>query len=264
MLMEVKNNLKIMFLSFKYNLMRCMENNVAFITSVISMILNNASFIIQWLTIFGICSNLGGYSLNDVMLFWALSSGAYGIGHLFFNGIMRMPEYIEEGKLDAYLVMPKNTLCYLSTSSLEPSAFGDLLYGYIALLVFNFSIRNIFLYTILVIFGGLIYTSFVCILNTLTFYFYRSSIIADAFRDAMLSSSLYPDIIFNRFVKIIFFILIPSAFAVWIPVHIIMDFNIISLLVVIGFTIFIVLLAFYAFNRGLKSYSSSNLMGGRS
>ena len=103
MLTEVKNNLKIMFLSFKYNLMRCMENNVAFITSVISMILNNASFIIQWLTIFGICSNLGGYSLNDVMLFWALSSGAYGIGHLFFNGIMRMPCFIKGSRICSIL-----------------------------------------------------------------------------------------------------------------------------------------------------------------
>ena len=54
MLMEVRSNLKIMFLSFKYNLMRAMENNVAFMTSVIMMIFNNASFIIQWITIFSI------------------------------------------------------------------------------------------------------------------------------------------------------------------------------------------------------------------
>ena len=175
-----------------------------------------------------------------------------------------MPEYIEEGKLDAYLTMPKNTLCYIATSSLEPSAFGDLLYGYIALIVFNFSISNIILYTFLILFGGLIYISFVSIFNTLTFYFYRSSVITDALRDAMISSSLYPDIIFNRFVKIIFFTLIPTAFAVWIPVHIIMEFSIIKLLIVIGFTIFIVSLAFFLFHIGLKSYSSSNLMGARS
>ena len=54
MLTAVKGNLKIMFLSIKYNLMKCMENNVAFMTSVIMMIFNNATFIIQWLTIFAI------------------------------------------------------------------------------------------------------------------------------------------------------------------------------------------------------------------
>ena len=62
MLTAVKGNLKIMFLSIKYNLMKCMENNVAFATSVIMMIFNNATFIIQWLTIFAIQDTIGGYN----------------------------------------------------------------------------------------------------------------------------------------------------------------------------------------------------------
>ncbi len=264
MLTAVKNNIKIMFLSVKYNLMRCMENNVAFITSVIMMIFNNATFIIQWLTIFAIKESVGSYSLKDVMLFWAVSSGTFGLAHIFFNGIHKLPDYIEEGKLDAYLTMPKNVLCYVATSSLEPSAFGDLLYGYIALIIFNFSIKNIFLYTILIIFGALIYTSFVTILNSITFYIYRFSYVTDALKDVFLNGSLYPDVIFNRFVKIIFFTLIPSAFASWIPVHLLMNFTLSKFLILIGFTSLIIILAFIVFYRGLKNYSSSNLMGARS
>ncbi len=264
MLTEVKNNIKIMFISIKYNLIKAMENNVAFATSVIMMIVNNASFIIQWLTIFAFKESLGGYSLNDVMLFWAISSGGFGLAHILFNGIIKMPEYIETGKLDAYLTVPKNPLCYLATSSLEPSAFGDLIYGYIALIIFNFSIKNILLYTILIIFGALIYISFVSIYNSLSFYYYRSSFITDALRDAFLNGSLYPDVIFNRGIKIIFFTLIPSALASWIPVHLIMDFKLINLIILILFTISIVILAFITFNKGLKNYSSSNLMQGRS
>ena len=42
MLTEVRNNLKIMFLSFKYNMMKEMENKTAFITSILMMIFNNA------------------------------------------------------------------------------------------------------------------------------------------------------------------------------------------------------------------------------
>ena len=142
MLTAVKGNLKIMFLSIKYNLMKCMENNVAFATSVIMMIFNNATFIVQWLTIFAFKETIGEYTLSDVMLFWAISSGAYGLTHIFFNGLNRLPEYIEEGKLDAFLTMPKNPLCYVATSSTETSAFGDLLYGYLALIIFNFSLKN--------------------------------------------------------------------------------------------------------------------------
>lgn len=264
MLTAVKGNLKIMFLSIKYNLMKCMENNVAFATSVIMMIFNNATFIVQWLTIFAFKETIGGYTLNDVMLFWAISSGAYGLTHILFNGLNRLPEYIEEGKLDAFLTMPKNPLCYVATSSTEPSAFGDLLYGYIALIIFNFSLKNILLYTILIIFGSLIYASTICIFNTLTFIFYRSSYLTDAVKEALLNSSLYPDVIFNRAIKIVFFTIIPSGFACWIPVHLLMEFELSKLIILILVTIVTISLAFILFHKGLKHYSSSNLMGSRS
>lgn len=264
MLTAVKGNLKIMFLSIKYNLMKCMENNVAFATSVIMMIFNNATFIVQWLTIFAFKETIGGYTLNDVMLFWAISSGAYGLTHILFNGLNRLPEYIEEGKLDAFLTMPKNPLCYVATSSTEPSAFGDLLYGYLALIIFNFSLKNILLYTILIIFGSLIYASTICIFNTLTFIFYRSSYLTDAVKEALLNSSLYPDVIFNRAIKIVFFTIIPSGFACWIPVHLLMEFELSKLIILILVTIVTISLAFILFHKGLKHYSSSNLMGSRS
>ncbi len=264
MLTVVKGNLKLMFLQIKYNLMKCMENNVAFATSVIMMIINNASFIIQWLTIFALKETVGGYTLNDVMLFWAISSGAYGLAHILFNGVNKIPEYIEEGKLDAFLTSPKDPLCYVVTSSTEPSAWGDLLYGYIALIVFNFSIKNILLYTILIVFGSLIYTSIISIFNSLTFIFYKSSELTEVMKQALLNSSLYPDVIFSRTIKIIFFTIVPSGFACWIPVHLIMEFNIINLLILIGASILFVVIAFIAFHKGLKRYSSSNLMGARS
>ena len=264
MLMEVKNNLKIMFLSFKYNLMRLMENNVAFLTSIVMMIFNNASFIIQWVTIFSIKEAIGTYTLNDVMLFWAVCSGAFGITHIFFNGIPKIPEYIEQGKLDAYITMPKDVLCQVATSSLEPSAFGDLIYGYIALIIFNYSLKNLLLYTVLIIFGGLIYAAFMTIYYSLTFKYMRSNYLTDSLRDVFINLSLYPDVIFNKVVKIIAFSFIPSGFATWVPVHLLMEFRLIWLFYLIVFTVTIIILAFYVFNKGLRSYSSSNLMGARS
>lgn len=264
MLTEAKNNIKIMLLSLKYNLMKSMENNIAFLTSVIMMIFNNATFIIQWITIFSIKDYIGGYTLSDVMLFWAIAAGSFGLAHVLFNGAYKIPEYIEQGKLDAYLTMPKNVLCQVVSSSLEPSAIGDLLYGYIALIIFNFSIKNIILYSILIIFGSLIYVSTVIIYNSLTFKFYRSSYLTEAIRDVFLNTSLYPDIIFNKIVKFVAFTFIPSGLATWIPVHLIMDFNIYYLLILIGGTTLLVGLAFEAFNKGLKSYTSSNLVGARS
>jgi len=263
MLTEAKNNLKIMFLSIKYNFMKSMENHAAFLTSVIMMIFNNATFIIQWITIFSIKETMGGYTLNDVMLFWAIASGSLGLSHLLFFGVSKIPDYIEEGKLDAYLTQPKNVLCSVITSSLDPSALGDVLYGFIALIIFNFSIKNLIIYPILIIFGCLIYTSMCIIYLSLTFKYTRSSYFTEAIRDVFINLSLYPDVIFPNIIKFLAYTLIPSGLAIWIPVHIIMNFTISKLLILIGSTIFIILLAFYTFNRGLKKYTSSNLVSAR-
>ena len=263
MLMAVKNNIRIMILSIKYNLMKAMENKVAFLTSVIMMIFNNASFIIQWITIFSLKEVIGNYTFNDVMLFWAIASGSFGLAHILFNGAYKIPEYIEQGKLDAYLTMPKNTLCQVITSSLEPSAVGDLLYGYIALIIFNFSIKNLLLYNILIIFGSAIYTSIVVVYNSITFKYYRSSYLTDAIRDVFINTSLYPDVIFNKVVKFVAYTFIPSGLASWIPVHLLLDFNIKEFSILICSTILLVVLAFITFNKGLKNYTSSNLMSAR-
>ena len=187
MLTEVKNNIKIMFLSFKYNMMKEMENKTAFITSILMMIFNNATFIIQWITIFTLKDYVGNYNLNDVMLFWAVSSGAYGLAHMFFHGVWKIPEYIEYGKLDSFITSPKNVLCYVATSSSEPSAIGDFLYGYIALIIFNFSIRNLIIYTILILFASIIFAAHAVIIRSLIFKFTKSNGFEDTIDSIVLN-----------------------------------------------------------------------------
>ena len=81
MLMAVKNQIKISLLSIKYACIREMLNKTTFITNVIFMILNNASFIIQWVILYSLRENVGGYSFKQVMFLWALAASTYGISH---------------------------------------------------------------------------------------------------------------------------------------------------------------------------------------
>ena len=64
MLTAAKNQIKVMFLSIKYNLMREMTNRVTFITNVLFMIINNATFIVQWIILFSLKDNFGGYLME--------------------------------------------------------------------------------------------------------------------------------------------------------------------------------------------------------
>ena len=61
MLMVVKNQLKVTLMSLKYNIMRQMLNKTTFIMSIVFMILNNASFIVQWIILFSLKEEIGGY-----------------------------------------------------------------------------------------------------------------------------------------------------------------------------------------------------------
>ena len=79
----------------------------------------------------------------------------------------------------------------------------------------------------------------------------------------MLNFATYPDGIFKGLVKILFYTFLPLAFSNYIPIEIIMDFNIYYFLVIILITSLFVAIAFTVFNEGLKKYSSSNLMNAR-
>lgn len=260
MLTAVKNQLKISFLSIKYALMREMLNKVTFITNIIFMILNNASFIVQWVVLYSLKDNVGGYTFKQVLLLWGIAAGTYGVSRFFFKKAFSLSETINNGKLDSFLVQPKNVLLSAITTDVEPSAIGDLLYGYIMLFVFGITIENFLLFTLFMITGGLITVAIAVILGSLSFWFNKSDIIADVGNSLMTNFASYPDGIFKGLVKGLLYTLIPVGIVNFIPVKVITEFNLGLMLIVIGVTILTITLAFIVFFKGLKKYSSSNLM----
>ena len=263
MLVEVKNEIKIMLLSVKYNIMRQMVNKTTFLTSILVMLLNNASFILQWIVLFSIKDDVGGYTLRQIVLLWGLASGVFGISHVFFNKAFEMPELIIEGKLDTFLIQPKNVLLSAITSNIRISAIGDIIYGYIMLFIYGFNIKKFILFTIFGISGGLILTSLTIIFNSLSFFINRSDIIAERVNSLMTNFATYPDGIFKGIVKFILYTVIPVGLSSYIPVSLICKFDIKLFMLVIVFTVIMIVLSFVIFYKGLKKYSSSNLMNVR-
>lgn len=260
MLMEVKNQIKISLLSIKYAIMREMLNKVSFITDVLFMILNNASFIIQWIVLFSIKKDIGGYTLNEVLLLWGLASSTYGVSRFFFKKAFELSDTINSGKLDSYLVQPKNVLLSVITTDVTPSAIGDMLYGYIVLFIYGINLKLFLLFTLFSICSGIIITSITIIFNSLSFWFGKSELLSERIDGFMTSFATYPGGIFKGITKIVLYTIIPVGIANYIPIEVMRNFNIYYLLIVIGFTILITILAFVIFYRGLKRYSSSNLM----
>ena len=260
MLMEVKKEFKIYCLSIKYSLMKEMLNKITFLSNIIFMILNNASFIIEWIILFSLKDNIGGYDLKMVLILWGLASSTFGFSRFFFKNAFYLSETINDGKLDSYLVLPKNVLISVITSNIDISAIGDMLYGYIMLLLYGLNIKTLSLFTLFMITGGLILTSVSVILSSLSFWFGATDTLTDMGNSLMINFATYPDSIFKGLCKILLYTIIPAGLSVYLPIKIITNFNIISFFIVILFTIIIISLAVIIFNKGLKKYSSSNLM----
>ena len=263
MLMEAKNQIKVMFLSLKYNIMKQMTNKVTFITNIVFMILNNASFIIQWLILFSLKEEIGGYTIKEVILLWGIAASVFGIAHILFNKAFELSDLIINGKLDTFLVQPKNVFLSVITSDTSISAIGDLIYGYICLFLYGITIKNFILFTIFTITGGIILAAFVSIIGSISFWIVKGDILVDTLNNMMVSFATYPGTIFKNAIRIILYTLIPVGIANYMPVDTIINFNFMNFVYIIAFTIAIVILAFYIFNTGLKRYSSSNLMSSR-
>ncbi len=263
MSMAVKNQLRIIQLSVKYNIMREMTNRITFLTNIVFMILNNAAFVVQWLLLFHLRPEIGGYAFRDVMYLWALAASTFGLAHILFHRAFSLSDLILNGKLDCFLVQPKNVLLSILTSSTSISAIGDLLYGYILLLVIRCNVVDFLLFSLFTITGAIIYTSFATIAGSLSFWIIRGDMLAECLSNTMINFSVYPDTIFKNGVRLLLYSLIPIGFYVYQPLHVLLKFDPYTTLGILGFTIGISLLAFFVFYRGLKHYSSGNLMSAR-
>lgn len=263
MLTVVKNQIKVMILSVKYNIMMQMVNKVTFITNILFMILNNASFIIQWIILFNIKNEIGGYNIKQIILLWGLASSVYGYSRVMFGRAFNISELIIKGQLDTFLVQPKNVFLSVITSDSKISAIGDLIYGYICLTIYGINIKNFLMFTFFSIIGGIIVTAFAGIVGSLSFWSVKGDAIADVLNNASIHFDTYPGTIFDGGIKILLYTILPVGIANYMPFEIMLRFDFIKFIIVIIFTVCISIFAFIVFNKGLKRYSSSNLMSAK-
>lgn len=263
MLTEVKNEFKVTQLSIKYAMMREMLNKATFISNIIFMILNNSCMIVQWIVLFSLKSDMGGYTFKQVLLLWGMAAGVYGVSHFFFKKCFSLSDTINSGKLDAYIVQPKNILLSTITSDIEVSALGDILFAIIVYFIYGFTPLGFLLFILFAVIGGFILTAISVILHSLSFWFNNADMVADVGNSLMTNFATYPDGIFKGITKWLLFTLVPVGITNYIPIKVIIKFNFYLFIINICVCIMLIILAYIIFYKGLKKYSSSNLMSAR-
>lgn len=263
MLTAAKNQVRVCLLSIKYNIMREMVNKVTFLTNVCFMVLNNASILVQWFILFRLREDVGGYTLREIMLLWGLTAASFGLARILFARVFSLSELIISGKLDSFLVQPKNVLLSVMTSSTNISAIGDLLYGVALGCACRPGVDGFFLFLLFTVTGAIVFTAFALLMGSLSFWLIRMDILQSQTTMGMISFGTYPDGIFEGISRFLLYFVIPVGMAVWLPLHVMVSFDIGMLLAVIGYACLLSGAAVAVFYRGLRRYASGNLMEAR-
>ncbi len=263
MLTAAKNQLRVCLLSIKYNIMREMVNKVTFLTNVVFMVLNDASILVQWFILFRLRDDVGGYRLREVLMLWGLVAASFGLSNILFARALSLPNLIISGKLDAWLVQPKNVLLGVLTSETRISAIGDLLYGVILVCACRPGVGGFFLFLLFIITGALAFTAFALLLGSLSFWFVRMDILQNQMLMGMINFGTYPEGIFQGAARILLYVLLPVGMALWLPSQVLVRFDGKMLLAALGYVFLLSVAAVAVFYRGLKRYASGNLMEAR-
>jgi ABC-2 type transport system permease protein len=248
---------------FRIHLQSAMEYKKALWLQVLGMMLNNGAFVVFWAVIFAKFAGpfaANGVRFPDVMLMWALNSSSFGFAFVCFAGAAELSRYITEGRLDLYLLYPKHPLVTLAFSKSQVSAWGDLAYGFLLYFLFvPFSLPSLLSFTLFTGLSGMLFAAVLVLANSLSFWWGNSEDLAQSIFSGMITFGIYPERIFPSQVKFLLFSVLPVGFLIFLPVRIITLFNPLLLLAVAAADAAAVLLAFWAFQRGLRRYESGNL-----
>ncbi|MDX9830135.1 MAG: ABC-2 family transporter protein, partial [Anaerolineae bacterium] len=119
----------------RHNMMSAMAYRGAFIMQVVGMILNDVVILFFWWVLFTRIPVLGGWSMVQVMMLYALVAFAFGLGNIVCGNTIFVARAVVRGELDYYLALPADPLVHLLVSRMHLSAWGDLLFGLLVFLL---------------------------------------------------------------------------------------------------------------------------------
>lgn len=244
------------------NLSSAMEYRASFVTQIVFMFINNGIYFIFWLLFFNEFGTVRGYDIGDIYLLFAIVAFSYGIGSMFAgNTGANLAYLIAQGRLDYYLVLPRNLLIHVIFSRMQVSAIGDLSFGIIA---FFFAARLQFLdwlfFFAASIPAAFIFVGFNTIAGSLAFYMGNAQYASQQMANAILTFSLYPHTLFGGVARFMLYTVIPAFFVGAVPVDIVKGRQLSLLLSLWGVVLLVWLLTMLVFYRGLRRYESGSAL----
>jgi len=245
----------------KQHIISKMEYRWSFFVEVGGMFFNNATLILLWYIYFQRFPSINGWGFVDSLIMLSVIALINSFIYFFALGALEMSSHIYEGRLDNYLLYPKNVLWQIVISASDISAIGDFLFGLsLFLLLPDIGIWQILVFLAVSILGAIIAAAFSIIFNTITFFAGNFENPAWAILDGLMTVGNYPGTIYRGAMKIVSMTILPAFFMVTLPISLIKSFDVLDFVYLLLFTAGFAAFAVWFFYFGLKRYESGNLI----
>ena len=255
------NLIKFVWTYWKLNLAGAMEFRTSFFMMAGMMFVNDFVWIFFWGVFFNRFKTVNGWELSDVVLMWAVSAGGFGLMAVLFGNCNRIANMIATGQLDLYLAQPKPVLLHLLVSRMSVTAIGDLSFSVVVYALFGDRsaagiakfVLGLFIAACLFLFANIVFQS-------LAFYIGNAEGLSMQLYNGMIALTTYPTDIFRGLARLVLFTVIPAGFISYMPIALFRQIDVVFLLQALGAAFGAAALAVLFFYRGLRRYSSGNML----
>ena len=234
----------------------------AFVTQVVFMALNNATFFVFWWALMARVPVLHGWRLADIQVLFGIVATAFGIAVLGAGGVRHLGQLIDEGELDTLLTQPKPALLYALGLRSQPSGGGDLLSG-MAFIALSGQVawHDLPLLVLVIASSTIVFVATGVIFFSLAFWLGKVETLSRQLWDMLITFSLYPEPLFGGAVRLVLFTLLPAGFVAYVPARLMKAPTVADALLLAAMTAVYALIAVVVFERGLRRYSSGSRFG---
>jgi ABC-2 type transport system permease protein len=261
MLARLRNYLGMAAAYTRLNLNAQLEYRGAFIAQVAAMFLNDGVWLVFWALFFTRFPVLRGWQISDVITVWAITASAFGLAHAIYGNALHLATLIAQGQLDVWMLYPRALLSHMLLGRMNASAWGDALFGYAVYFIFvQPDLAHALLFIGLSLSATLLFVGFSVLTGSLSFFLGNATSLSEQWRNAMITFSTYPAILFEGAVKLLLFTLIPAGFVSYLPIQALRDLSPRDTILAMIGALAVLAAGAGVFYLGLRRYESGNLM----
>lgn len=244
----------------KLNLQAQLEYRGAFIFQVAAMFINDGVWVAFWGLFFTRFPVLQGWTIKDVITIWAITAAGFGLAYAVFGNALELAGLIAQGQLDVWMLYPRALLSHLLLGRMSATAWGDMLFGYVAYIGFvQPDLTHFLMFVGLSLSVALLFIGFSIASGSLSFFLGNAIGLADQWRFALVTFSTYPPILFEGTVKLMLYTLIPAAFVSYVPLEALHSLSLMYAGFALAGAAVVLAIGIILFYYGLRRYESGNL-----